>query len=1133
MTVADAAQRQRALDPRRSFAVAAPAGSGKTELLTQRVLGLLATVGAPEEILCMTFTRKAAGEMRHRIIQALTLADNPSRPESDHQATTLQLAAAALARDREKNWQLLQSPNRLRIQTIDGFCLNLAQQLGPESGIGDYAEPLEDPEPHFRLVIAKWLLRELEQQTPQGQAVETLLQHLDNDLNKLEQLLIALLKKREQWLSHMFFARNARDYLESFLNNVIEETLEAAATLLAPFASEVALLADYAGSHLPPDKNDQPIRWCKGITALPGHNAEDMPIWLGICELLLTKEPKWRSRLDKNTGFPTEVNGDKILAKQQKASHAQLVDQLQTIGGLKELLEDIRALPEPLYEENQWLALNALTYVLPTLTATLSLHFQQHRVCDFTEITLAALGALGPEEEPTDLALRLDYQIKHILTDEFQDTSSVQFEILRRLIAGWEQNDGRTLFIVGDAMQSLYNFRNANVGLFLEARTLPIGQLQLEALDLQVNFRSQENLIRWVNDTFPGIFPARDEIGRGAVSYNPAIAFRGVLPEQPVTLDAFINAPDNGPEALRIVALVDAAKKRNPQGSIGILVRSRNHLPDILAALREAGHHWQATDIDPLGNRMPVVDLMSLTRALLSPADRIAWLALLRAPWCGLDMADLLTFSTAKAVSTDDEGMQARFPLLLSQMNCITDIPGLSSTGRQILQRVSKTLMAAWQQRQRLPLRCWVEGTWRALGGEAALNAITDQQHCNQYFDLLEKHETAGCIEHWPTFEKAVKSLYAEADAGADSNLHVMTIHKAKGLEFDTVILPGLNRKSRGEDRQLLLWQERTGINGENQLLISPLSRTDQQSDPLYQFLDRERKLKTRLETARVLYVATTRAVGHLHLLCTMSEDKPAAGSLLESLWPALKTDIENRSTWIQWHDYPLVNSKPVIAHEAVLSSLRRLPADWEKPPTAGTGKTTPPTVVTQALTLAELDTASPTPEARHTGTVLHRILRQMVIDGIDQWSTSTIRQRMPFWNIQLRQLGLCDTTSPLAVLERAVENCLSDPTARWILDNRHPDSATELAIDYIAANGEPKTAVIDRSFVDQEIRWIIDYKTASPRTGQTTQQFLAQQVAQYREQLQRYARLFEDPGAIPVQKALYFPLLQTIELIP
>ncbi|MBQ0713119.1 MAG: UvrD-helicase domain-containing protein, partial [Porticoccus sp.] len=167
VTVADSAQRLAALDPHRSFAVAAPAGSGKTELLIQRVLRLLALVDEPEEILCMTFTRKAAGEMQHRVVEALVRASKNEQSQSNsqqgdsqscngrpnnHQQTTLDLATEALAQDQVRGWRLLENPNRLRIQTIDGFCLNLAQQLAVESSFGDYSEPLNDPTPYYREV---------------------------------------------------------------------------------------------------------------------------------------------------------------------------------------------------------------------------------------------------------------------------------------------------------------------------------------------------------------------------------------------------------------------------------------------------------------------------------------------------------------------------------------------------------------------------------------------------------------------------------------------------------------------------------------------------------------------------------------------------------------------------------------------------------------------------------------------------------------------------------------------------------------------------------------------------------------------------------------------------------------------
>ncbi|MDO7654090.1 MAG: UvrD-helicase domain-containing protein, partial [Porticoccus sp.] len=341
MKIADAAARECALDPSKSFAVAAPAGSGKTELLTQRVLRLLATVEEPEEILCMTFTRKAAGEMKQRLLSALNSVSqtdvnqsNSSEANNSHQQVTYHLAKKALARDQEKNWQLLDNPNRLRIQTIDGFCLNLAQQLAVESRFGDYAEPVNDPTPLYREAIATLLLPSLEQQNPLGKAIGTLLRHLDNDLNKLEQLLINLLGKREQWLGQLFQSRGARNYLESFLNEVIEETLSEAQHLLLPYGSDLALLADYAASQLPHDKRTSPINHCLEMVGLPENNLHFVEQWQGLCELLLTKENDWRKAFNKNIGFPTETDtGDKAFAKAQKQAMAELLKQLHAVPG--------------------------------------------------------------------------------------------------------------------------------------------------------------------------------------------------------------------------------------------------------------------------------------------------------------------------------------------------------------------------------------------------------------------------------------------------------------------------------------------------------------------------------------------------------------------------------------------------------------------------------------------------------------------------------------------------------------------------------------------------------------------------------------------------------------------------------
>ncbi|MFA4970790.1 MAG: UvrD-helicase domain-containing protein, partial [Sulfuritalea sp.] len=124
----DEANRRRALELD-SFIVEAPAGAGKTELLTQRYLRLLATVHEPEEIIAITFTNKAAGEMRQRIADSLALARQPGMPEAAHKRVTCELARAALARSSELGWQIETQPGRLRLTTIDALCASLARQM--------------------------------------------------------------------------------------------------------------------------------------------------------------------------------------------------------------------------------------------------------------------------------------------------------------------------------------------------------------------------------------------------------------------------------------------------------------------------------------------------------------------------------------------------------------------------------------------------------------------------------------------------------------------------------------------------------------------------------------------------------------------------------------------------------------------------------------------------------------------------------------------------------------------------------------------------------------------------------------------------------------------------------------------
>ena len=220
-TLQDEKQRKRALDPTRSFIVQAPAGSGKTELLTQRFLILLHHVSQPEEILAITFTRKAAAEMRARIICALQDAKNKKEPETPHAKKTRVFACRVLERDQNLGWNLLNNPNRLRIQNIDSFNAYLTRQLPVLAHFGAPPAMAENAEPLYRSAVQEFL-SQLEEKSICSDAIAQLLTHLDNDLDKLEKLLIEMLKKRDQWLPYIIM--NASD---PFLRGKLETPLKA------------------------------------------------------------------------------------------------------------------------------------------------------------------------------------------------------------------------------------------------------------------------------------------------------------------------------------------------------------------------------------------------------------------------------------------------------------------------------------------------------------------------------------------------------------------------------------------------------------------------------------------------------------------------------------------------------------------------------------------------------------------------------------------------------------------------------------------------------------------------------------------------------------------------------------------
>jgi ATP-dependent helicase/nuclease subunit A len=1155
--------RQAALDPTRSFAVSAPAGSGKTGLLTQRLLKLLSLCDNPEEVLAITFTRKAAGEMQDRVLQALWKAKDQPEPNNPHDLLTWQLAKNLLAHDQAQSWNLLQCPQRLRLQTIDSLCSAIARQLPLASGLGSQPKPGDDTEAAYRKAVHQ-LLGELESDSPVHDDLMRLLEHLDNNLGTLENLLMALLAKRDQWLGLVLQAQhqNARYYLESVLQNVINESLTAAARVLQLHGSELASIADWAASNLQESAPDSAIAKLHGINGLPNAEITELNQWLALAELLLTNDGSFRKSLTKNQGFPA--------AKENKQSSDYKNRFGELVGALVEqtpdaasIINELRNLPPSHYDESQWSLLDSLTRLLPRLAARLDIVFAETGETDFTAVSQAALNALGYEDSPSDIALQLDYRIRHILVDEFQDTASTQLDLLQKLTAGWQSGDGRSLFIVGDGMQSCYSFRNANVGIFLEARAQGIGHLPLEKLDLTVNFRSQNGLVEWVNEQFQTAFPIEDDISRGAVKYSLSNAFKPSLEGNTVELflSPFIKSDDSKDtddelddsnsgsgnryiaelqESEAIAQLIKTIRTEAPDDSIALLARGRNHLQQIFPAMIRLGLSWQATDIDSLAQRMAIIDLTSLTRALLDPADRIAWLAILRAPWCGLDLKDLHCVANTNLGDINPTAKLSDFPNIWQQVLHAEKIVGLSVTGQQALVRFRAVIQPALSTRQRKSLRQWLEGVWLALGGPATLLDAQDINDIPTFFALVEKHQQGGSINDWQKFNRAVNKLYAAPRQNADAKLQVMTMHKSKGLEFDHVIIPRLHKLSPSDDQQLMLWRERLSHQGERQLLLGPLAPVGGDKDKLYKYIQKESALQLEYEATRLFYVGCTRAVKKLYLFACLAQTEaaesealawknPPKKSLLNSIWKNVQADIKTISFTTLNHSASITNK----FERAGLQQLLRLSPVWQAPQLADNQ-------ALKAYRGKEMEDEENIPEvetraaklARHTGTVIHRALQNLlgITNTIDfpQWQASQI----PFWKINLKQNGWNqdEVSQAIQKITRALTNTLNDKHGQWLLDNTHAQSACELAITHKQGNHidlKLRENIIDRTFIADGIRWIIDYKSSEPGAGQPVNDFIVQEVTAYKTQLARYKACFTALGETEIKTALYFPLLE------
>ena len=1099
--IADANERAEALDVNRSFCVTAPAGSGKTELLIQRLLGLLARVQRPKQVQAITFTRKAAAEMRERVLEALQAASAGLPVEGDHQQVTRDLALAALGRSEDQGWHLARDINRLNIKTIDSFCAGLTRQMPILSRFGGQAQAVDDASPLYREAVAE-LYEMVGSSRPEAADIDALLLHFDNNWDRLADLLVTMLGKRDQWHEYMGARRSpaeAEERLRLTVESAVAESLQEISKLLDPWQDELLDLLCYARQNLGESVPEE----------FPSASADNLELWRSLGEMLLTQGGTFRKSVTVNNGFPTGSDD----AKARKAHHKDLVSRMAETRGLSAELATLAWLPRMDNHSEAWRLVLHLSHVLPLLAACLLLVFERRSLVDHTQVALSALDALGEDDTPTELALRLDYNIEHILVDEFQDTAINQYLLVQRLTRGWGEHNranpdaARTIFIVGDGMQSIYGFRNANVGLFLKARKEGFNGVLPLTLALRCNFRSEEGVVNWVNDTFRRAFPAEDNIRRGRVSFTDAVAVKPLGDKPAVDMHAFCGEQGREQEAQWLLQQIQAGLADSNHQSIAILGRSRGQLAPVLQLLRQHNIPFASQEMDALSGSPAIVDLMTLCRVLANPADRVAGFALLRAPWCGLSLADL----NLLANSSELPRQQNLYQQILSRQ-----FPqGLSADGRERLEHIAGCLCWAESRRDRLALRVWVEQLWQHLGGPACFTQERYLADAARFLGLLELAEGEGVGLDLDWLEQRISRLYASGEA-SDARLQVMTLHKAKGLEFDWVIIPALARATRGEGRDLLLWDEYNSSDGERGFLLAADDHSDDKTPGLYNYLKKQRREKARLEITRLLYVGATRAVKTLTLSTSLggAEDwqqgeqlelkPPGEGTLLAPIWPTFEQQM-------QLHEPAQVVAVERETSPPLLRSRYRphMPALVAEDAAAGTNIPVP------ALNWQE----------RHVGTVIHELLELLAQQPeLPAQLPGHLRERAQF---RLAELGLNGDklAQALASVSRDVQGTLDDSRwGGWILSSAHPQAHCELALT-MCYQGEPRDIIIDRTFVDAGSgdRWVVDYKSSAPEAGIAEEIFFREEGERYREQLQLYRDAVAQMGPEPVRCGLYF----------
>ena len=1034
-----------------SFIVQAPAGSGKTSLLVKRFLNRLLEVKSPKEVLALTFTNKAAAEMAQRLKEAL---------EGKSKDNEIKKIVEKISKHALKNKWDEGYIDSLMVMTIDKLALRLIKQTPILSSSGVNFLTDEDPDDLYRETIRETITSNAENYL--------LFKYFDYDYHKLTEQLLALISKRDQWLPIVSGLLKSDDknieeiygtYYTNELNIWVEEKIKPNFT--NEDLKELEIIVNYSADNKNIDRKDK-LR-----------SSINYEFWFYIRDLILTKSGKQiRKKIDTSSGFPATNVGKEIKERlleliELKINKFNILIDFFNVTHHKNIV-DIYPLITP------------LCLLLIDMVTRLNEKFKERRIIDFTQIMGNAVEAL----RDTHLPLILDQNISHILVDEFQDTNESQLIFIELLTQNFAGNPEKSFFAVGDPMQSIYRFRKAEVEIFSRVQKNGISDLKLTSLFLKVNFRSNKNIIDWLNNSFSKAFPLIDDSDEGSVPYSSCESsnnnLEGGMELIALTCDTKSKTAQYEAEALYVLNLIKDTRKSNPDASIAVLTRSKAHLSELITLInkKDTSIPIDAIEMSKILSNQTFQDILCLTKALFDFSDRTNWIAALKSPWCGLSINDLVLLFEKDHKS-----------LVWELINNIDNTSRLDKNSARRLRSFVEVIRENIQYRGRISHRYFVEGIWRQLNGEESMVDSNDIQNIDLFLELLEEASEILSID-FIKLERLIENKFISKTSIQKNSIKFLTIQKSKGLEFDHVIIPNLNKRTRNEESDLVLYDKST--------LSIKNPGNDKNLHSYHAYKERKRLDN---EKIRLLYVAMTRAKNKCYLIGTVKKEGdlviPNSGTFMNILWPFFSDKFTEIAT-----------PEDENSFEKFIPKLRRLNDNFYSG-----DKRYKRSIDTEELSFCYPNMS--TNIQRFTGNIVHKYLEIIVKKQLD--IDKLLCNKLDYTeSLYLgKNFKKKDIKIGLNLVKKSLEMLKKTSDGRWILNRYLADNSE---VSYLLESNNTTTQHIpDRSFIENDIQWIIDYKTPfSPIKN------LAVEAKKHLPQLRLYETIFKRNKRV-IQKAIYF----------